>query len=249
MGTETAQADEGRTVSASHRTIIFQHLGVALITIFLIYLALLGHSQWSADMRFWRAIGDASFILLSMALAIGPLVELRREATSLLKWRRPLGIWFALTATIHGYLVWDGWARWSVRRFLGFEDLSAVGIEELVLTDPGFGLANLIGAVALVLALVLAAISSDRAMQALGYQQWKYVQRLAYVIFYLVGLHAAYFIFLHYELSLRNVVFQNPPPPDPNWFRFYFVGLVVIVLALQWGAFAKRVVKYRQTQG
>jgi sulfoxide reductase heme-binding subunit YedZ len=86
-------------------------------------------------------------------------------------------------------------------------------------------------------------------MQALGYQQWKYVQRLAYVIFYLVGLHAAYFIFLHYELSLRNVVFQNPPPPDPNWFRFYFVGLVVIVLALQWGAFAKRVVKYRQTQG
>ena len=249
MGTEAAQADGNRTVSASRNQVIFQHLGAALITIFLIYFALLGHSQWSSDMRFWRAVGDVSFILLGMALAIGPLVELRRQATSLLKWRRPLGIWFALTAAIHGYLVWDGWARWSVRRFLGFEDLSTVGIEELVLTNPGFGLANLIGTVALILALVLAAISSDRAMHALGYQQWKYVQRFAYVIFYLVGLHTAYFIFLHYELSLRNLVFQNPPPPDPNWFRFYFVGLVVIVFALQWSAFAKRVVKYRQPRG
>ncbi|OIB57419.1 hypothetical protein BBD46_02405 [Natrialba sp. SSL1] len=216
-----------------------RHLGVALLAVLLTYIFWLSRMQWDPEMRLWRAMGDTAFILLAIALAIGPLTVLWRPAAPLVKWRRAFGIWFALTATVHAYLVWDGWARWSVRRLFGFEYLPEVG--EYVLTDPGFGLANLIGIVALFWALVLAAISSDRAVRTLGQRQWKHVQRYAYVIFYLVALHAGYYLFLHYELSLRNLVFQNPPPSDPNWFRFWFLAIVAIVLTLQWAAFIKRV--------
>lgn len=232
--------------STSSETRLLQHVGVALLAMFLTYVFWRSRMQWNPEMRFWRAIGDTAFLLLAIALAIGPLTVLWRQAAPLVKWRRAFGIWFALTSTVHGYLVWDGWARWSVRRLLGFEDLSEVGVEQLVLTDPGFGLSNLIGIVALFWALVLAAISSDRAVRALGQRQWKHVQRYAYVVFYLVSLHAGYFLFLHYELSLRNLVFQTGIP-NPNWFRFWFLAIAALIFTLQWAAFGKRVQRRRQT--
>jgi sulfoxide reductase heme-binding subunit YedZ len=248
MGEHTKQSEDERGLSISSGNPLYQHVVVAFLALVLAAAFWMSRPQWSPDMRLWRAIGDASFILFAMALAIGPLAQLSSGAVSLVKWRRSLGIWFALTAAIHGYFVWDGWARWSVLRLLGFEDLSGMGVDQLVLTDPGFGLANLIGIVALFWALVLAAISSDRAVRALGQRPWKHVQRYAYVVFYLVGLHAGYFLFLHYELSLRNLVFQNPPPPDPNWFRFWFLAIVGIVFILHWTAFAKRVYQHRASR-
>ncbi len=246
MGNHTKQAGSKQGESTSGETRLIRHIGVALLAIFLTYLFWRSRMEWDAEMRLWRATGDAAFVLLAIALAIGPLTALWHRAAPLVKWRRAFGIWFALTATLHGYLVWDGWARWSVSRLLGFEDLSGMGIEQPVLTDPGFGLANLLGIVALFWALVLAAISSDKAMRALGHRQWKHIQRYAYVIFYLVSLHAGYFLFLHYELSLRNIVFQTGVP-DPNWFRFWFLAIVALVFTLQWAAFVKRVQQHRRT--
>ena len=67
----------------------------------------------------------------------------------------------AVTDTLHGVLILNGWAQWSLRRFLGYEFVPQLGREARL--EPGFELANLIGIVALVLALVLAATSSDRA--------------------------------------------------------------------------------------
>lgn len=76
-------------------------------------------------MRLWKAVGDASYVLLLLALLIGPITRLLPKVRRFSKWRRPLGIWFALTATVHGLLVLNGWARWSLRRFLGYEFVPA----------------------------------------------------------------------------------------------------------------------------
>lgn len=215
-----------------------RHVAIALLSAALTWLFWRSRMEWDPEMRMWKAVGDASFALLVLALLLGPLAVLWRKTAPLLTWRRALGIWFALLGLVHSYLVWDGWARWSFERLMGYEYLNARDVPDPVLTMPGFGLSNLMGLVALVLALVLAAVSSERAMRAIGARAWKHLQQYAYVVFYLVGLHVAYFMFLHYDLGLPNLVLGKGLTP-PNWFRFWFVGAVVAVLVLQVGAFVR----------
>lgn len=213
-----------------------RHLGVALVGALAVFAFWRSRMEWDPEMRLWKAVGDASFVLFALAMAVGPLAILWKPAARLLAWRRALGIWFALLALLHAYLVWDGWARWSFSRLMGYEDLSASGVPDPVLAMPGFGLANLLGLVALVLALTLAAVSSEWALRALGARSWKHLQQYSYAVFYLVGLHGAYFLFLHYELSLMNLVFGKAVPP-PNWLRYWFLGAVGLVMLLQIAAF------------
>ena len=213
-----------------------RHLVVALVGALAMFAFWRSRMEWDPEMRLWKAVGDAAFALFALAMMIGPLATLWKPAARLLAWRRALGIWFALLALLHAYLVWDGWARWSFSRLMGYEDLSASGVADPVLTMPGFGLANIVGLVALVLGLTLAAVSSERALRALGTRSWKHLQQYAYVVFYLVGLHGAYFLFLHYDLSLVNLVFRKAVTP-PNWFRFWFLGAVGLVMLLQIAAF------------
>lgn len=224
------------------------HIAVAALAGALTYMFWRSRMEWVSDMRLWRAVGDASLVLLVIALAAGPAAILWRPAARLLAWRRALGIWSALAAALHFYLVWDGWARWSTRRLFGYEDLSAAGGPDNVLTDPGFGLSNLVGLLALVWLLVLAAVSSDWAVQRLGARAWRHLQQYAYVAFYLVGLHAAYFLFMHYDLSLSSLVFRKAVP-EPNWFRAWFVAAFVLVVVLQVAAFARVVRRRRQRRG
>ena len=183
---------------------------------------------WSPEMRLWKAVGDAAFGLLLLTLAVGPLARLVRRTAPLLAWRRQLGIWFAITASLHGLLVVHGWARWSLRRFLGYEFIPQLGRD--VRLEPGFGLANLIGLTALGFALVLAATSSDWAMRRLG-RGWKWLHHSALFVYYMSLLHAGYFLFLHYTASFHKQV----PPPD--WFRVPFLVLGGGLLALQAAAF------------
>ena len=188
---------------------------------------------WDAEMRLWKAVGDAAFVLLLGTLALGPIARLIRPATRMLPWRRQFGIWFALVASVHGFLVVHGWARWSLRRFLGYEVVPQLARE--VRLEPGFGLANLVGLFALGWALVLAATSSDWALHRLGPAGWKWLHHSALFVFYLSLLHAGYFLFIHYTLSFHK------RPPRPDWFRLPFVLLGAGLLALQVAAFAKTV--------
>ena len=228
----------------SRRAAIVRHLAVGVLAYVLGFVFWRSRMEWDPEMRLWKAVGDASFMLLALALTSGPLAVLFPVSKPLLTWRRSFGIWFALTGLLHAYLVWDGWARWSLRRLFGFEELPLDTGPTLVLTDPGFGLSNLIGLVALFWGLVIAAVSSDVAMRALGARGWKYVQQFAYVSFYLVGLHAAYFMFLHYELSLTTLVFRKNLTP-PNWFRGWFITVIVTIMLLQLAGFVKTVVQRR----
>ena len=210
---------------------VVRHATVAGLAAALVWLFWSTRSTWDGEMRLWKAVGDAAFVLLLVTLSLGPAARLARPVTRLLPWRRQFGIWFALVAAIHGILVVHGWARWSVRRFLGYEFVAQLGRE--VRLEPGFGLANLVGLTALGFTSVLAATSSDRALRRLGAPAWKWLHHSALFVFYLSLLHAGYFLFLHYTVSFHKQV----PPAD--WFRFPFVALGSVVVLLQFGAFLK----------
>lgn len=190
--------------------------------------------NWVAEMRLWKAVGDAAYVLLLVTLVLGPLASLMPATRSWLRWRRQLGIWFALTASVHGILILDGWARWSLRRFLGYEFVPQLGREARL--EPGFGLANLIGVTALVLALVLAATSSDLALRRLGRPGWTWLHRLTHLVFALALLHGSYFLFIHYTPS-----FHKLPPAELDWFRIPFLVAGLTVVAVQAMAFLRTV--------
>lgn len=202
---------------------------VGVIAVVLVGLFWWSRMDWSPDMRLWRAVGDAAVVLLFAALALGPAARIWKSAARILPWRRQAGIWAGLLSVVHAVLIIDGWARWSVQRFLGYEFVPELGRE--VRLEPGFGLANLIGLVAVVWLLVLLATSSDRAMRLLGGRAWKWLHGGANIVFYLSVLHSAYFLFLHYTASFHRAV------PDPNWFRFPLLALAGVVLLLKWAAF------------
>lgn len=210
---------------------IVRHVAAAALGTALVGLFWATRPSWSGEMRLWKAVGDAAFVLLLITLCLGPLARIARPVSALLPWRRQFGIWFALVATLHSVLVIHGWARWGLRRFLGYEIVPQLGREARM--EPGFGLANLVGVVALVFALVLAATSSDRALRRLGASAWKWLHHSALFVFYLSLLHAGYFLFLHYTASFHKQI------PRPDWFRMPFVILGAGLLALQGIAFVK----------
>lgn len=222
----TRLAAPDRQVPSTRRRLA-RHLVVAASSASLVGIFWATRPNWVAEMRLWKAVGDAAFVLLVAALAVGPVTKLAPSARGLLRWRRQLGIWFALTATLHAGLILNGWARWSLRRFLGYEFIPQLGREARL--EPGFGLANLIGSVALLLALVLAATSSDWALRRLGRPSWTWIHRLAHSVLVLSLLHGSYFLFIHFTES-----FHKAPPPDLDWFRipFLITGLTVVGLHL-----------------
>ena len=221
--------------------LFLRHTLVGLIGAVIGLLFWLGRPDWSPEMRFWRAVGDSSFMLLIAALAIGPLARLWPATARLLAWRREIGIWFGLLALGHTILILSGWVQWDVTRLLGYEFIPELGRTARI--EPGFGLANLVGLVAMFWALVLTATSSNRAVSVLGASAWKWLQYGAYVVFYLVALHTLYFLFLHYTLSFHRSV-----PPNPNWFRWPFLLIVFSIPVLQISAFIKTVARKREVE-
>ena len=219
--------------------LIRRHGAVGIIGAALIYLFWLSRPQWDPEMRFWRAVGDASLIYLYLTLALGPITRFLPKVGKFLSIRRELGIWFGIFAITHTLLILDGWARWDIGLFMGYQFIPQLG--GTVRLESGFGMANLLGLLATLIALPLMATSSDWAIRALGGSAWKFLHYGAYIIFYLVVMHTAYFMFIHFTMS-----FHRAPPPDPNWFQFPFVALTLMVIALHIGAFFKTVAQQRR---
>lgn len=209
-----------------------RHLVLAFVSAVLVAALWATRSNWVAEMRLWKAVGDASYLLVLAAVTLGPLSKLFQRTRSWLRWRRQIGIWFAITATLHATLILNGWARWSLRRFLGYEFVPQLGREARL--EPGFGLANLVGATALFLALVLAATSSDWAIRRLGRPAWTWLHRLAETVLVLSLLHGGYFLFVHFTDS-----FHKAPAPDPDWFAVPFVLSGMGAIALKSVAFLR----------
>ena len=55
---------------------------------------------------------------------------------------------------------------------------------------------------------------------------------MAYTIFYLVVMHTAYFMYIHFTES-----FHRASPPNANWFQVPFAVLTAIVIGVQIAAF------------
>lgn len=224
----TPAVGAGRGGSASPRRPVpamVRHVVVGVLTGGLVMGFWWSRMEWSPDMRLWRAVGDAAVVLLFASLAMGPTSRIWRLAARALHWRRQVGIWAAAAALVHGLLVFWGWTGFSFSRLLGYEFIPQLG--RTARMEPGFGLANLLGVVALAWLLVMMVTSSDAAVRRLGPSAWKWLHTSAYVVFYLSALHTVYFLFMHYTASFHRAV------PEPNWFRFPLLGLAIAVLGLQ----------------
>jgi len=214
----------------------FRHLFMAVASS-LVFLVWQANSTWSPDMRLWKAFGGGGFFLLWFTMFIGPAAKLWPPLNYLASWRRETGIWFAVVGLVHGYLILDGWARWSVWGFFGYQYVPE--LETYLRAEPGFGLANLMGFVALIFVLALFATSSDKAVNYLGVSSWKWLHTFSYVVFYLAVLHVMYFAFIHYTPSPERILRGLPTNYPENALRFYYVGAFLSVFLAQMFAFIK----------
>lgn len=207
-----------------------RHLVVISLSVLGTYLFLESRVQWS-DMHRWnRAIGDVSLVLVAAVMAIGPLARLWPQCNLLIPWRREGGIYAVILAAIHGVIILMGWVELDFLRLFGYEIHPATG--QYVMTQHGFALANILGLVALVYGAALAASSNDLSVRLFGPPVWKFIQQGSYVLWMLVLLHTAYFIYLHFLHFHR-------PLPEPNWVQWPFALLVLFIAALQLSAFVK----------
>lgn len=210
--------------------VYYKHAIIGVIAVGLALPFWYGRLDWDVEMRLWRAIGDASFLMLLLLLMLGPLARYSSSLARLLPWRRELGIWFTLFAIAHTLLVLDGWVRWDWMRFFGYEYVEQ--LDRYARIEPGFGLSNLVGIVATLMALPLMITSANWAVKRLGASSWKWLHYGAYTVFYLVVLHSIYFLFVHYTESFHRSV-----PDNSNWFRYPFLISAIALLVLQMSTF------------
>lgn len=216
------------------RTIYIRHSLVGFISVILTFLIWLTRDGFVENHRLWRAVGDTSFILLFLTLVIGPVAKIWQSAMKMLSWRRELGIWFALTAAIHGFLILNGGMQWNIYILLGYVFVKEQN--KWIMLRSSLGIANILGLIALFWSLVLAVTASDKAVNYLGITSWKWLHNLANVVFYTASLHVLSFMFFVYSSS------NKPDPFDANnWFRFFSLFMIIALLILQTVAFLKTV--------
>ena len=227
----TIAADSATVLSRStpnRRRTFIRHVVVLIAAAALVYAFSLVHGQWSPMHRWNRAFGDAAVLLLALTMTLGAAPRLLRASAKWLPWRRELGIYSVVLASVHTVIILDGWVEWNLFRLFGFE-FHPIGLQ-YVMVQHGFGLANAIGILALCIGLVLLLTSSDRAVRLLGATSWKTVQMTALVFWALVVAHTAYFLYAHF-LSFHRAT------PAPNPLQLPFAFLVLAVLMLRTAAF------------
>ncbi len=201
-----------------------RHLLVIAFGALAVYLFWESRPEWSPMHRWNRSFGDASVVLIAVAMAIGPLARFWPAVRRAVPWRRELGIWGVVLMAVHTIIIFDGWLEWDLARFFGLQFVPQ--LDRYVMLQHGFGLANILGIVALLYGVVLALTSNNLSQRLLGGVVWKFIQQGSYVLWMLIVLHTAYFLYLHFQDFHR-------PLPEPNWAQWPFVMLVLAVLTLQ----------------
>lgn len=155
------------------------------------YLALfylVGKLAWpgSDEILLLRALGTCAFLLLHVALCIGPLARLDRHFLPLLYNRRHLGVATFLVGLAHGVL--------ATGYYHGFGNvnplLSLVGTNTAYTSLAAFPFETL-GIIALVILFVMAATSHDFWQKNLSPSVWKGLHMLVYPAYALLVLHVA----------------------------------------------------------
>ena len=217
-----------------------RHLIVLLIAGLGTYAFMESRAVWSEMHRWNRAFGDMSLVLVALSMAIGPLARLAAVFRPAIPWRRELGVYGVLLAIIHTVIILAGWVRWDWMRLFGYEFNPQTGV--YVMFQHGFGLANVIGILALLYGVVLALASNNWSQRVLSGPVWKHLQQSAYVLWMLIVIHTAYFLYLHFQDFHRNL-------PDPNWAQLPFAILVAAMSGLQLADFLKTWNSRRRQRG
>jgi len=215
-----------------------RHFAIGALGALITYAFWLSRPEWVDEMRFWKAAGDTSLVLLYATLALGPLARFVPALGRTLSYRRELGIWFGVYGLLHTFLILDGWIMWSGTRLMGYLFVPQAG-QELRL-ESGFGIANIAGLIAMFIALPLMATSADWAMRYFGGSAWKFLHMTSYAIMYLVALHTAYFMYVHFTES-----FHRAPAPV-NWAQIPFALATGAVFAVQAAAFTRTTMRHRR---
>jgi nitrite reductase/ring-hydroxylating ferredoxin subunit/DMSO/TMAO reductase YedYZ heme-binding membrane subunit len=129
-----------------------------------------------------RAFGSAAFLLLTLALAIGPLARLDSRFLPLLYNRRHLGVVTCILALAHATEVL-GW-------YFAFSPTPS-GVA-LLTSEPGGVAFIAFGVLALGILVLLAATSHDFWLAFLGPALWKGLHMLIYVAYAAVVTHLAF---------------------------------------------------------
>ena len=171
------------------------------------------------DRSFFRRLttttGYLALALLALTLLIGPanlLLRRRNPVSSYL--RRDVGAWTAFFSGVHVVVSLKVHGSGQLRDFL---DFFVVGGSPLT---NSFGWGNWTGLAALVVVAGLLALSSDAALRRLKAKNWKRLQRLNYILFALVVVHAFFYGALLRETSPYTIL----------------LGLIVVAIALGQGA-------------
>jgi methionine sulfoxide reductase heme-binding subunit len=200
---------------------IKKHVVVGMLSFIVITAFFLSRPEIGWNARIWKAMGDGAFILLAITLMIGPMAKLwPLKFARMISWRRETGIWAALIALAHAFLIQLLLFQGDMMRLLGYSFIN----NDYVLVDPGLGLSNIIGIVALFMMALLLATSSNYAINMMGNKAWKFLHMSAYTIFYLVAIHASYHLVLKGSL---------------DWFSVPFMVITATVIMLQGAAFVK----------
>lgn len=141
----------------------------------------------SFTQRLTAATGYVALSLLGITLLIGPINLLLRRRNPISSYlRRDTGLWTVIFSIVH-----------VIAGLQVHGSLSAFGNYFLA---PGggpllssFGLGNWTGLGATIIAVGLLVISNDGALRKLKARPWKRIQRLNYVVFALVVLHAFFY--------------------------------------------------------
>ncbi|MES2667815.1 MAG: ferric reductase-like transmembrane domain-containing protein [Pseudomonadota bacterium] len=171
MSTTSGQVAGPRRLS---QRVAVRHAAIAVLATGLVLGFSAVHVDFSPMHRWNRAFGDASMVLVALSVALGPLARFVRCAVRVLPFRRELGIYGCLLAIVHAAVILFVWVEWDLMRLFGFEWHPE--LLTYVMFQHGFGLANAIGLAALLLAILLAATSSDIALRRLGVSGWKFLQ-------------------------------------------------------------------------
>ncbi len=200
-----------------------QHL---LVGIFSFALAF---GFYGTGIRWSTSFARVSFILLFLTLIIGPITRLKKPSQNFSplrvpwSWRGELGIWFTVTGLIHFYFVMGGRPNWNFMQAIG----GGIG-------GGGYGLANLLGFIALFWSIILAVTSWGKIIRFLGISSWKWLHSFTYVVFYLVLTHLIYFQFF------------STYSGGPDYFGYASLIMGLMIITLQAIAFFKEVAKTKK---
>ena len=71
-----ANRDPSDSVSLKGQRRWLRHVGAAALSVSLVGIFWSTRSNWVDEMRLWKAVGDAAYVLLLFTLALGPIAKL-----------------------------------------------------------------------------------------------------------------------------------------------------------------------------